>query len=222
MEKIEKQWNGIKETNTATGSDKNDKKKKKKKNNCRKDWSLSNRTSTSPTLSAYTFSLQQSSYQPLKCQSQLQQTTFWIFFFFFNFSNKTSLDISCESSAWQMIDHSHEILRLAFFEKLKKNKNKCCLLQILLGALSFKGYFVGTYNSEIFFLFLHKNICCVHSLEVFHWGASNEYPHLVPQHIFFMEILRKIVRKFITKYSLTGPLHAWKKLEYFAWKNWVK
>ena len=30
------------------------------------------------------------------------------------------------------------------------------------------------------FLFLYKNICCGYSLEVPHWGASNEYP----QHIF--------------------------------------
>ena len=28
----------------------------------------------------------------------------------------------------------------------------------------------------IFFLFLHKNICCGYSLEVPGWGASNEYP----------------------------------------------
>ena len=32
----------------------------------------------------------------------------------------------------------------------------------------------------IFFLFLHKNICCGCSLEVPQWGASNEYP----QHMF--------------------------------------
>ena len=32
----------------------------------------------------------------------------------------------------------------------------------------------------IFFLFFHKNICCGYSLEVPHWGASNEYP----QHMF--------------------------------------
>ena len=30
------------------------------------------------------------------------------------------------------------------------------------------------------FLFLHKNICCGYSLEVPHWGTSNEYP----QHMF--------------------------------------
>ena len=40
-----------------------------------------------------------------------------IYFYFFNFSKKTSLDISCESSAWQTIHDSHEISRLVFFEK---------------------------------------------------------------------------------------------------------
>ena len=37
--------------------------------------------------------------------------------YFFNFSMKTSLDISCESC---QADDSHEISRLVFFEKLKK------------------------------------------------------------------------------------------------------
>ena len=32
----------------------------------------------------------------------------------------------------------------------------------------------------VFFLFLHKNICCGYSLEASHWDASNEYP----QHMF--------------------------------------
>ena len=34
------------------------------------------------------------------------------------------------------------------------------------------------FNSKvlIFFLFLHKNICCGYWLEVPHWGTSNEYP----------------------------------------------
>ena len=30
------------------------------------------------------------------------------FFFFFNFSKKTSLDISCESSAWQKIHMKYQ------------------------------------------------------------------------------------------------------------------
>ena len=29
------------------------------------------------------------------------------------------------------------------------------------------------------FLFLHENFCCGYSLEVPHWGASNEYPKQV-------------------------------------------
>ena len=37
-----------------------------------------------------------------------------------------------------LADNSHEISRLVFFEKLKKNKNKCPLLQILLGPLRVK------------------------------------------------------------------------------------
>ena len=57
-------------------------------------------------------------------------------YFCFDFSKKTSLDISCESSAW------HEISRLVFFEKIKEIKinvvcYKFCLAQILLGR--FKG-----------------------------------------------------------------------------------
>ena len=43
------------------------------------------------------------------------------FFFFFNFSKKTSLDISCELSAWQTIHMKYQDL-LFFFEKLKKKK----------------------------------------------------------------------------------------------------
>ena len=40
----------------------------------------------------------------------------------------------------------------------------------------------------IFYLFLHKNICFGYSLEVPHWGTSNEYP----QHRFFREIIKNI------------------------------
>ena len=31
----------------------------------------------------------------------------------------------------------------------------------------------------LFFFFLHKIICCGYSLEVPHWGDSNQYPHFV-------------------------------------------
>ena len=41
---------------------------------------------------------------------------------------------------------------------------------------------------EIFFLFLHKNICCGYSLEAPHQGASNEYP----QHIFMEKIIPQL------------------------------
>ena len=66
---------------------------------------------------------------PLKCQAKFIADDI----FCFNFSKKTSLDISCELSAKQTIivcqaDDSHEISRLVFFEKLKKNISKCCLL----------------------------------------------------------------------------------------------
>ena len=53
-----------------------------------------------------------------------------------------------------------------------------------------------------FFLFLHENICCGYSLEVPHWGASNEYP----QHMFLWRTWENYP-KIITKYSsLTIPL----------------
>ena len=60
----------------------------------------------------------------------------FFFFFFFFFSKKTSLDISCESFAWQTIHMKYQDL---FSLKIKKNKNKCRLLQILLGAVRVKG-----------------------------------------------------------------------------------
>ena len=82
----------------------------------------------------------------LKRQSQLQQTIilfsffvfvfflfFFLFFFFLYFPEKTSLDISCESSAWQM---SHMKCQDLFSLKKKKKENlECRLLQILLGTL---------------------------------------------------------------------------------------
>ena len=56
----------------------------------------------------------------------------FFFFFFFFFSEKTSLDISCEKSAWQMI---HMKCQDLFSMKNKKYFLECCLLQILLSAL---------------------------------------------------------------------------------------
>ena len=55
------------------------------------------------------------------------------FFFFFYFSEKTSLEISCESSAWQTI---HMKCQDLFSLKNKKKKIECHLLQILLGTLT--------------------------------------------------------------------------------------
>ena len=94
-------------------------------------------------------------------------TFFFIYFFFFYFSEKTSLDISCESSAWQTIDmkcqdmfslkkkkkkkktktnkqkknqadDSHEMSRLVFSKKKKKKKNRMSSATNLLGALRVK------------------------------------------------------------------------------------
>ena len=56
-------------------------------------------------------------------------------YFFFNFPKKTSLDISCVSSAKQTIHMKYQDL---FSLKNWKKKNKCRLLQILLGALRVK------------------------------------------------------------------------------------
>ena len=40
-----------------------------------------------------------------------------------------------------------------------------------------------------FFLFLHENICCVYSLEVPHWGTSNEYTqHMFPDTLFYLNL----------------------------------
>ena len=52
-------------------------------------------------------------------------------------------------------------------------RNKKIYLQDILsssGAMDIRG---GT--DIVFFLLLHENICCVYSLEVPHWGTSNEY-----------------------------------------------
>ena len=52
-------------------------------------------------------------------------------YFFFYFSEKTSIDISCESSAWQMI---HMKCQDLFSLKNNKKKIEYLLLQILLGT----------------------------------------------------------------------------------------
>ena len=59
---------------------------------------------------------------------------FFIYFFFY-FSEKTSLDISCELSAWQTI---HMKCQDLFSLKNKKKNLECYLLQILLVTLRVK------------------------------------------------------------------------------------
>ena len=63
-------------------------------------------------------------------------------FYFFYFSEKTSLDISCESSAWQMIHMKCQ--DLFSLKNKKKNLFGCRLQQILLGALQVKTDFFQT------------------------------------------------------------------------------
>ena len=58
---------------------------------------------------------------------------------------------------------------------------------------------------NIFFLFLHKNICCGYSLEAPSQGISNEYPqhkNEYPQHKLFCGEKRKISSLFEKKISL--------------------
>ena len=49
----------------------------------------------------------------------------------------------------------------------------------------------------IFWLFLHKNLCCGYSLEVPHWGTSNEYP----QHRFSWKNKKTINTSWLVKVS---------------------
>ena len=59
-----------------------------------------------------------------------------VFIYFFYFSEKTSLDISCELSAWQMIHMKCQ--DLVSLKNKKKKKLECRLQQILFGALRLK------------------------------------------------------------------------------------
>ena len=70
----------------------------------------------------------------------------FLLFYFFYFSEKTSLDISCELSAWQMIHMKCQDL-FSLKKKIKK-KIECHLLQILLGALRVKLHLVTTKENE--------------------------------------------------------------------------
>ena len=67
----------------------------------------------------------------------------------FYFSEKTSLDISCESSAWQSIHMKCQ--DLFSLKKKEKEKIECRLLQILLGALRVKvTQYLGKKKKDIF------------------------------------------------------------------------
>ena len=59
-------------------------------------------------------------------------------FYFIYFSEKTSLDISCESSAWQMIHMKCQDL-FSLKNKKKKNKKKLLSAAVAIGALRVKG-----------------------------------------------------------------------------------
>ena len=70
--------------------------------------------------------------QPLKRQSQLQQTTFINIFSSVFFSEKIRLDVSSASSAKQRIHMKNQAL---FSSKDKSKRLKCRLLQFLFSAL---------------------------------------------------------------------------------------
>ena len=72
--------------------------------------------------------------------------------FFYYFLEKTSLDISCELSAWQMI---HMKCQDLFSLKNKKNIFECCLLQILLGALRDNALWANSADNK--FIFFQEN-----------------------------------------------------------------
>ena len=55
--------------------------------------------------------------------------------FIFYFSEKTSLDISCESSAWQMM---HAKCQDLFSSEKKKKKSKLSSALVVIGAFSVK------------------------------------------------------------------------------------
>ena len=73
----------------------------------------------------------------------------------------------------------------------------------------------------LFFLFIHKNICCGYSLEAPRRGASNEYP----QHVFLWGIQENYPGIIIKYACLMGPLNRPEgpslrpRLEYYKNKN---
>ena len=81
------------------------------------------------------------------------------FKFFSYFSEKTSLDISCESSAKQMIHMKCQDLFSLKNKKKKKIKKKLSSAAVVIGALRVKGSEYTFYKGDNFcdfpFAFLH-------------------------------------------------------------------
>ena len=92
-------------------------------------------------------------------------------YFSFFYPQKIGFDVSCK---WDDLhEMSWETVCLKF-QSLISGKKKRNIISTLLQTLHFFKLKI------VFFLFLHKKICCGYSLEVPWWGASNKYP----QHIF--------------------------------------
>ena len=125
--------------------------------------------------------------------------------------------------AWNFIQTVWNIEHY-FLGKLRKNYklriklSSTCRLLILLKINNGNRYVRGlvkkylTMILGLFFLLLHKNICCRYSFEAPRQDASNEYP----QHIFFMKNWRKLSQNYhlilLVKNSLHQcMLHVWQK-----------
>ena len=63
----------------------------------------------------------------------------------------------------------------------------------------------------MFFLLLHKNLRCGYSLEVPHWGISNEYPH----HIFAWRNKKNINDFWFKKWLVCENISQWCLLVFF-------
>ena len=99
----------------------------------------------------------------------------------FFFSETTSLDISCESSAKQMI---HMICQYLFSLKKKKKKIECRLLQILLSARVKQ--FTVLQNILLLFGF---NIFLVHLLTVLYKKKRAIINHVTKKGLFVLNFL---------------------------------
>ena len=88
---------------------------------------------------------------------------------FFYFSEKTSLDISCESSAWQMI---HMKCQDLFSLNFKKKILGCRLLQILLGILRINMCAKGKLKSACTSVQSDQSLCCPYEESLYSWVAK--------------------------------------------------